>query len=209
MKDINFEIDRKKCRHPELGETEWQLFYEHFLVFPFEELPATATGFELGCGTGLWCHLMSQRCEKIYGLDDDSSALDQARSLSDELEIEYRESDFFEIGKIEDDSMDFGLALENLHLSPDLPRTLSACMQKLKPGAPLLIYLLYRPETPWGRLRARGTDLRHRLKQGQSMDRRYSKTEVSALLHEAGLERIRFSPIGSFWTAVGHRKASR
>ena len=208
MKDVNFNIDRHKCTHPELGDVEWQLFYEHFLVFPWDELPQEAIGFELGCGTGLWCHLLGQNEHKVIGMDHEEDNLTQARKLSEGLPIEYRRSDFFELGGLDDDSMDFGVALESLHLSSDLPRTLTTCVNKLKPGAPLLIYLLYQPETPWGRLKARGQDMKHRLRHREAMDRRYSKSGVSDLLKDAGLERICFSPVGSFWSAVGYRKSS-
>ena len=93
---------------------------------------------------------MSQRSKKVIGLDHRSEELDKAREVSSGLNVEFRHSDFFSIGEIDDDSMDYGVALESLHLSTDIPKTLDACVRKLKPGAPLLIYLLYLPETPLG-----------------------------------------------------------
>ena len=206
MKAQYFDIDRAKCTHPELEDEEWQLFYEHFLVFPWSALPEEAIGFELGCGTGLWAHLLSQRSKTVIGLDHRAEELEKAKAVSVGLKIEFRKSDFFDIGNIEDGSMDYGVALESLHLSSDIPKTLGACVRKLKPGAPLLIYLLYLPETPLGRVKARAADLRYRAKHGVAMDKRYAKRDVNKLLSDAGLENLQYSPVGSYWTAVGHRK---
>ena len=206
MKAQYFDIDRAKCTHPELEDEEWLLFYEHFLVFPWSALPENPVGFELGCGTGLWTHLLSQRSKKVIGLDHRSEELDKAREVSSGLNVEFRHSDFFSIGEIDDDSMDYGVALESLHLSTDIPKTLDACVRKLKPGAPLLIYLLYLPETPLGRMKAKAADLRYRAKNGVAMDKRYAKKSVNKLMSDAGLEGLQYSPVGSYWTAVGHRR---
>jgi SAM-dependent methyltransferase len=207
MKQEYFDIARSKCTHPELKDEEWRLFYEHFLVFPWSELGPDPVGFELGCGTGLWAQLLAQQAQKVIGLDHRDEEIQKAKSLAGELNLDFRSSDFFDLGGIRDDSMDFGVALETLHLSPDLPRTLSCCTRKLKLGAPLLIYLLYLPETPWGRIKARSSDLKYRAKHRHSMDRRYAKLEVIELMKNAGLERVQFSPVGSYWTAVGFRRS--
>ena len=205
MKSEHFEISRSRCTHPELEDQEWELFYEHFLVFPWSALPENPIGFELGCGTGLWAHLLSQRT-RVIGLDHRPEELEKARRLSQDLDIEYRASDFFEIGGIEDASMDYGVALESLHLSEDIPKTIRQCANKLKPGAPLLIYLLYQPETPLGRMKARASDMKYKLKNKVAMDHRYAKKEVIEMMQKADLESIQFSPVGSYWTAVGHKK---
>jgi ubiquinone/menaquinone biosynthesis C-methylase UbiE len=42
-----------------------------------------------------------------------------------------------------DGSMDFGYSLGVLHHIPDTRRALAACVRKLKPGAPFLLYLYY------------------------------------------------------------------
>ena len=205
MSDAYFNIRRSECKHPELQDLEWDIFYEHFVVFPWDGLPSDAKGFELGCGTGLWTQLIAQRVGHIVGLDHRAEELDQARSYCDLTNVNFIESDFFDLKPIEAASMDFGVALETLHCSSDVERTVQSCAKKLKPGAPLLIYLLFEPETPLGRLRAKASDIRYRLERGQKMDRRYKKTEVRKFMRNAGLETIQFSPVGSYWTAVGYK----
>ena len=205
MSDTYFNIRRSECKHPELHDLEWDIFYEHFVVFPWDGLPSDARGFELGCGTGLWTQLIAQRAGHVVGLDHRIEEVEKAREYCELSNVEFRESDFFNIGSIEADSMDFGIALETLHCSSDVGKTVRNCAQKLKPGAPLLIYLLFEPETPLGRLRAKASDLRYRLERGQKMDKRYKKVEVRNFMKDAGLETIQFSPVGSYWTAVGYK----
>jgi SAM-dependent methyltransferase len=44
---------------------------------------------------------------------------------------------------LDDNSMDFGYSLGVLHHVPDTLSGLKSCVQKLKPGAPFLLYLYY------------------------------------------------------------------
>ena len=59
-----------------------------------------------------------------------------------------------------DGSMDFGYSLGVLHHLPDPRAGLAACVRKLKPGAPMLVYIYYafdnRPA--WFRLLWRASD---------------------------------------------------
>ncbi len=51
---------------------------------------------------------------------------------------------------IEDSSMDFGYSLGVLHHVPDTQAGIAACVKKLKPGAPFLVYLYYAFDNrPW------------------------------------------------------------
>ena len=51
---------------------------------------------------------------------------------------------------IKDNSMDFGYSLGVLHHVPNTALGIKQCVQKLKSGAPLLLYLYYRFDNrPW------------------------------------------------------------
>jgi SAM-dependent methyltransferase len=64
-----------------------------------------------------------------------------------------------------DGSMDFGYSLGVLHHMPDPAAGLAACVRKLKPGAPFLVYLYYAMENrpAWFRALWRASDPLRRL----------------------------------------------
>ena len=66
---------------------------------------------------------------------------------------------------VRDGTLDFGYSLGVLHHVPDTAGALAACVSKLKPGAPFLLYLYYALETrpAWYRGLWRGSDLVRRL----------------------------------------------
>jgi len=206
VSDLAFGISRNACNHPELGDAEWQLFQEHFETFPFDQINLDSIGFELGAGTGLWSSLISQVAGRIHLIDSDNDQLTRAKQLcqGDSFSFHVAEFDHFEM--LEDSSMDFGIALESLHHSPSLPKTLAALGRKLRPGAPLLIFLLYRPQGLVRQALTFARDRVYRARTGQSVDRRYSREEVVKLMNAADFENIRFSEKGAFWTAVGIRR---
>jgi len=41
---------------------------------------------------------------------------------------------------------------------------------------------------------------------GARLERRFSRSEIAALLEDAGLERIRFNERPPYWSAVGYRR---
>src|ERR1022692_610018 len=54
-------------------------FREYFAVFPWAELPARATGFDLGCGSGRWARFVAPRVGRLLCIDPSSAALQVAR----------------------------------------------------------------------------------------------------------------------------------
>ena len=55
-----------------------KIFDEYFAVFPWDRLPADATGFDMGCGSGRWARLMVSRVGHLHCMDP-SSALEIAK----------------------------------------------------------------------------------------------------------------------------------
>lgn len=128
----------------ELSETELAtMFDNYFNIFPWEKLPENPVGFDLGCGSGRWAKMVAPRVGKLH-LIDPSDALEVARrNLKDAGNCEFHRATVEEI-PLENDSQDFGYSLGVLHHIPDTEAGLQSCVNKIKPGAPFLVYLYYR-----------------------------------------------------------------
>jgi len=125
-----------------LPEEHQRVFDAYFSVFPWGKLNPDAVGFDLGCGSGRWAKLVSPRVGRLHCIDP-SSALEVAkRNLADNLNCEFHSANVDDI-PLNDGSMDFGYSLGVLHHIPDTQSAIIACVKKLKPGAPFLVYLYY------------------------------------------------------------------
>lgn len=119
------------------------MFDNYFNIFPWERLPENAVGFDLGCGSGRWARLVAPRVGTLH-LIDPSDAIEVAkRNLSGNSNCYFHRAAAAAI-PIEDESCDFGYSLGVLHHIDDTEGGLSACVSKLKPGSPFLLYLYYR-----------------------------------------------------------------
>jgi SAM-dependent methyltransferase len=105
-------------------------------------LPLLPVGFDLGCGSGRWAKLVAPRVKKLHCIDP-SSAIDVAkRNLANHYNCEFHHADVDNI-PLADESMDFAYALGVLHHIPNTQEAMIKCVEKLKPGAPFLVYLYY------------------------------------------------------------------
>jgi ubiquinone/menaquinone biosynthesis C-methylase UbiE len=141
-----------------------ELFEAYFKVFPWDLLPDHAVGFDLGCGTGRWAKLVAPRVERLHCVDASGDALAVAKTnLAAFTNCEFVEASVAQL-PFADGSMDFGYSLGVLHHVPDTAAGIRDCASKLKPGAPLLLYLYYafdnRPA--WFRLIWRTSDIGRR-----------------------------------------------
>ncbi|HEX3437647.1 MAG TPA: methyltransferase domain-containing protein [Pseudacidobacterium sp.] len=119
------------------------LFESYFSLFPWQVLPPDAEGFDLGCGTGRWAHFVAQRVGFLHCIDASAAALDVARrNLQMYSNCSFRCASVDAI-PLADGSADFGYSLGVLHHVPDTQQGIRECARKLKPRAPLLIYLYY------------------------------------------------------------------
>lgn len=128
----------------ELSAAELEkMFDNYFNIFPWERLAPAAVGFDLGCGSGRWAKMVAPRVGKLH-LIDPSAALEVAkRNLSNADNCEFHQASVEAI-PLADTSCDFGYSLGVLHHIPDTEAGLKACVDKLKTGAPFLLYLYYR-----------------------------------------------------------------
>ena len=116
---------------------------EYFAVFPWSILPADATGFDAGCGSGRWAALVAPRVGHLHCIDASAEALAVARrNLAALPNVTFHETSLDSM-PMADGSMNFGYSLGVLHHLPDPTAGLAACVKKLKPGAPMLIYIYY------------------------------------------------------------------
>jgi ubiquinone/menaquinone biosynthesis C-methylase UbiE len=132
-------FDQSTLDHEELR----RMFDNYFNIFPWSALPADAIGFDLGCGSGRWARLVAPRVGTLH-LIDPSDAIEVAkRNLHGQENCVFHRASVEEI-PLEDASCDFGYSLGVLHHIPDTEAGIRACVLKLKPGAPFLLYLYYR-----------------------------------------------------------------
>ena len=123
------------------GEAE-SVFGDYFAIFPWDQLPPNAEGFDMGCGSGRWARFVAPRVGRLHCIDP-SSALAVARStLADQPNVQFHQASVAASG-LPPNSQDFGYSLGVLHHVPDTAAAIRSCAALLKPGAPLLLYLYY------------------------------------------------------------------
>ena len=139
----SFGDEWKRFDQSRLSEAEARkIFDEYFAIFPWQALPADATGFDMGCGSGRWARLVAPRVGHLHCIDP-SPALSVARRTLEKLPNVslYRAS--AEDRPLPAGSQDFGYSLGVLQHVPDTAAAIRDCVAMLKPGAPFLIYLYY------------------------------------------------------------------
>lgn len=131
----------------ELKGSEYrQLFNAYFAIFPFQDLPERAEGFDLGCGSGRWAAGVAPAVGLLHCIDPSEQALSVAREcLKSHSNVRFHLAASDTI-PLSDGSQDFGYSLGVLHHIPDTAQALADCVRKLRPEAPFLVYLYYRFE---------------------------------------------------------------
>jgi SAM-dependent methyltransferase len=139
-------------------------FEAYFSLFPWTELPIDAVGFDLGCGSGRWAAMVAPRVGHLHCVDASAAALSVARqNLRAQSNCSFHHASVGQL-PFDDASMDFAYSLGVLHHVPDTLAGIRACVAKLKPGAPLLLYLYYALENRGAGFRTlwRASDLARR-----------------------------------------------
>lgn len=122
-------------------ETE-SIFEEYFAVFPWDDLPKHAIGFDMGCGSGRWARLMAPKVGHLHCIDPSNSLEVAERTLADQDNVSFHRASVDD-APLPRDSQDFGYSLGVLHHIPDTEAALQSCVDMLKSGAPFLVYLYY------------------------------------------------------------------
>jgi len=117
-----------------------KVFREYFAVFPWADLPKDAEGFDMGCGSGRWARWVAPMVGKLHCIDP-SSAIEVARAnLAKHANVSFHQASV-DAQCLPPASQDFGYSLGALHHVPDTAAAIRSCVDLLKPGAPLLLYL--------------------------------------------------------------------
>jgi ubiquinone/menaquinone biosynthesis C-methylase UbiE len=143
-----------------VGTSYESAFAAYFSIFKFDELPANAEGFDLGCGSGRWAARVAPLVGHLHCIDPAEEALNVARQrLANVSNVSFHLASASAI-PLSDGSQDFGYSLGVLHHIPDTARALADAVRKVKPGAPFLLYIYYRMENRpiWFRAIWRVTD---------------------------------------------------
>jgi ubiquinone/menaquinone biosynthesis C-methylase UbiE len=125
-----------------LAEDAQRLFDSYFSIFPWDILSTDSVGFDLGCGSGRWAKLVSPRVGKLHCIDPSTAIEVAKKNLRAQVNCEFHRAGVDDI-PLPDRSMDFGYSLGVLHHIPDTRAALAACVAKIKPGGPFLIYVYY------------------------------------------------------------------
>jgi SAM-dependent methyltransferase len=143
-------------------EQRQAIFDDYFRIFPWHLLPpGGGVGLDVGCGTGRWSVLVAPRVQHLHLLDPSAEALSVAKqNLCSAHNVTYHLHSVANI-PLPSSSLDFAFSVGVLHHVPDPEAAVASIADKLKLGAPFLIYLYYafdnRPV--WYRLIWRVTDL--------------------------------------------------
>ena len=117
-------------------------FNDYFKIFPWDSINSDSVGFDMGCGSGRWAKFVAPKVGHLNCIDPSDAILVAKKNLE-----KYKNISFI-VGSVSNDvlnanSQDFGYSLGVLHHVPDTLKAVKSCVELLKPGAPLLIYLYY------------------------------------------------------------------
>jgi SAM-dependent methyltransferase len=129
---------------PLLPEELQVAFDKYFSLISFEDLGESKVVLDVGCGSGRWAQLVAPKVTKLHLIDPSSLALEVAKKkMRNFSNCEFHLATTQDL-PVEDGSCDLVYSLGVLHHVPDTFGAIKDCVKKLRPGAPLLLYLYYR-----------------------------------------------------------------
>ena len=119
-------------------------FSDYFKLFPWTEKITNGIGADFGCGTGRWANLVAKKVNCLICIDASNKAINVTkRNLCNNSNCHVIQCRVDAL-PIQDNSLDFAYSLGVLHHLPNTEKALKKCINKLKSGAPFLIYLYYK-----------------------------------------------------------------
>jgi len=139
-----FGMEWSKFDQDGVSNSELQdIFNDYFFVFPWGDLPDNSEGFDLGSGSGRWAQFVAPKVGKLHCIEPSNNALEVSKKkLSKFDNCIFHNAGVSNI-PFKDNSMDFAYSLGVLHHIPDTSQGIKSCVNKLKKGSPMLIYLYY------------------------------------------------------------------
>jgi ubiquinone/menaquinone biosynthesis C-methylase UbiE len=146
--------------HSASGDLD-QAFGKYFEGFPWSGIDQRSIGLDAGCGSGRWAKFVAPKVGKLICVDASAGAAKVAQANLESFDNCSVQVCTLEEIPIADNTLDFAYCLGVLHYIPDPGSALSAIVRKLKPGAPLLLYVYYALDnrSMWFRCIFRGVDL--------------------------------------------------
>jgi SAM-dependent methyltransferase len=127
----------------ERDEDNKVIFDRFFHHFPWDKLPASARGFDMGCGRGRFLKFVAPRVGHIDAVDVSDIAIAQAKKRNADLaNINYHVASVGDL-PLENATYDFGYSFGVLMCVPDTQGAIQSCADLLKPGAPFCLYMYY------------------------------------------------------------------
>ena len=147
----------------QLGMSELEsevAFKQYFSIFPWDILPVSAEGFDMGCGSGRWAKFVAPKVFRLNCIDPSIAIHVAKKCLVNFENIIFHKTSVDNSG-LADESQDFGYSIGVLHHIPNTYEGLNSCVKLLKKGAPLLLYIYYSFENRpfWYKLLWKSTDL--------------------------------------------------
>mgnify|MGYP006412197275 FL=1 len=126
-----------------------KVFEEYFSIFPWNDLPNNAEGFDMGCGSGRWARFVAPMVGVLHCIEPSNAIIVVKKNLSKFNNVNYYRASADD-NVLPLNSQDFGYSLGVLHHVPDTQSAITSCVSFLKPRAPLLLYLYYAFDNrPW------------------------------------------------------------
>ena len=123
------------------------IFEKYFSLIDLSLLPTNSVAADVGCGSGRWARFVAPHVGTLHLIDPAEVALGVAkRNLADQVNCQFHQAAVDKI-PLPDASADLVYSLGVLHHIPDTEAGIRACVEKLKPGGILLVYLYYRFDT--------------------------------------------------------------
>jgi SAM-dependent methyltransferase len=119
-----------------------KVFEEYFAIFSWNDLPKKAVGFDMGCGSGRWARWVAPKVGHLHCIDPSDAIYVAMANLDNYDNVTFHQTSV-DSECLPLASQDFGYSLGVLHHVPDTAAAIRSCVNLLKPGAPLLLYLYY------------------------------------------------------------------
>lgn len=137
----------------------YSAFKAFFSVFPLHKL-GNAEGFELGSGSGRIAKFVAPHVRLLHCVEPSSAGIAASQRVMLHMDnVQFHKAPV-DAMPFPDGSQDFGYSVGVLHHVPDPEAGLQSCVDKLKRGAPFLLYVYYRFDNRpgWFRLIWRASD---------------------------------------------------
>jgi ubiquinone/menaquinone biosynthesis C-methylase UbiE len=119
------------------------IFNKYFDHFPWKRIGPDSVGLDAGCGSARWAMFVAPRVGRLVCIDASAGAVAVARERLRPFKNCEVHVCTLENTPVPDGSLDFAYCLGVLHYVPDPRAALAGIARKLKPGAPLLVYVYY------------------------------------------------------------------